>query len=330
MKQLSLFAVLVLATAKPVFSQHTFSIVAVDTLTGEVGSAGASCLDDNSFPGSGGAIIISDLLPGIGAIHTQSYYLAENQQNARTRMEAGDTPTQIIDWLKVNDFQGNAAIRQYGVVVLNVPAGGARSAAFTGASCLNYKNHRTGATYAIQGNILLGKRVLDSMELRFKNATGTLADRLMACLQGANMVGADSRCTPNNTSSLSAFLRVAKPTDTDGHLYLDLNVPSLPAMTEPIDSLQTLYDQWKLTATETPNAVFEAAISPNPASGQLTLSILGDADRVEFLNLLGQKVFESQLIAGQNLLVPKILPGVYWLKISGRGRTWALRQLFWE
>ena len=43
-------------------AQDTFSIVAVDPATGEVGSAGASCLDNISVPGSGGAIIISDIL----------------------------------------------------------------------------------------------------------------------------------------------------------------------------------------------------------------------------------------------------------------------------
>ena len=54
------------------FAQDTFSIVAVDETTGEIGSAGASCLDDTQFPGSGGAFIISDILPGRGAIHTLS------------------------------------------------------------------------------------------------------------------------------------------------------------------------------------------------------------------------------------------------------------------
>ena len=52
----------------------TFSIVAVDTTTGEVGSAGGSCI--------AGSIIISDIHPGVGAIHTQSYYLSANQNYA--------------------------------------------------------------------------------------------------------------------------------------------------------------------------------------------------------------------------------------------------------
>lgn len=73
-----------------ILSQDTFSIVALDTITGEIGSAGASCLDGSQI--AGGAIIISDLLPGRGAIHTQSYWNATNQANARMRMEEGLSP----------------------------------------------------------------------------------------------------------------------------------------------------------------------------------------------------------------------------------------------
>ena len=42
--------------------QDTFSIVAIDPITGKVGSAGASCI--------GGSMIISDIHPGLGGIHT--------------------------------------------------------------------------------------------------------------------------------------------------------------------------------------------------------------------------------------------------------------------
>ena len=89
----------------------TFSIIAIDTQTGEVGSAGGSCI-----PGS---IIISDIHPGIGAIHTQSYYLPANQDYASDLMEQGYTPNQIINNLVLNDTQNNPGIRQYGVVSFN-------------------------------------------------------------------------------------------------------------------------------------------------------------------------------------------------------------------
>ena len=70
--------------ATQINSQDTFSIVAVDTITGEIGSAGASCIDESQI--EGGALIISDVIPGRGAIHTQSYWNVSNQLNANNRM----------------------------------------------------------------------------------------------------------------------------------------------------------------------------------------------------------------------------------------------------
>ncbi len=196
-------------------AQDTFSIVAVDTTTGEVGSAGASCVDLFTA-GITDIGFLGDLLPGIGSINTQAAYYAPNQANARTRMLLGDTPAQVIAWLQANDAQGvaNATNRQYGVARLI--GSGSQAAAHTGTACLSYASHRVGANYSIQGNILLGAQILDSMEAHFLNTPGTLAQKLMSALQGANVIGADTRCADNNSSSLFAFLKVAAPTDPDG------------------------------------------------------------------------------------------------------------------
>ena len=215
------------------YSQDTFSIVAVDPGTQEVGSAGASCIN--------GSIIISDVHPGIGAVHTQSYWNSTNQNNASDLMDQGYTPEEIIEYLVENDAQGNPSIRQYGVVDL-VDEG--RSAAFTGENCYDYKDHILGATYSIQGNILLGQEVLDSMETNFLNTSGSLATRLMAAMQGAKIPGADTRCLSNGISSLSAFIRVAKPTNSEDSLYLHLNVNNTQPGIDPIDTLQDLFDDW--------------------------------------------------------------------------------------
>lgn len=222
--------------------QDTFSIVAIDTITGEIGSAGASCIDDNSI--AGGAIIISDVLPGRGAIHTQSYWLASNQLNARERMLLGDSPQEIIDWLEANDAQNLPGRRQYGIVDTDID-GNPRSAAYTGVNCLNWKGHITGLNYSIQGNILLGQQIVDNIEAGFLGTEGTLADKLMAALQGANIAGADTRCLNEGVSSLSAFIRVAQTGNNPDSLYLDLNVPETPFGVEPIDVLQEMYDEWK-------------------------------------------------------------------------------------
>jgi len=233
------------------FTQDTFSIVAIDTLTGEIGSAGASCVKASStYPH--GAAIISDVIPGIGAIHTQAAWNPTNQQNAHERMVAGDSPQQIIDWLVANDAGGDPLTRQYGIVDFRNSQ--PRAASYTGANCMNYKSDTSNLFYAIQGNILLGQQIIDSMQVRFLGTQGTLADRLMAALQGAKVVGADTRCAGRNSSSLSAFLRVARPENQPDSLYLDLWMayPSWftgVAPVDPIDSLLTLYDIWKTTTS---------------------------------------------------------------------------------
>jgi len=211
-------------------SWATFSICAVDTVTGEVGSAGASCIN--------GSIMLSDVHPNQGVVHSQASYLAANQNYARTLMDRGLPPQTIVDSVVAHDAQGNPAPRQYGVVTL---AGALKSAGYTGTGCTNYKNHITGPAYAIQGNILLGRQILDSMQVRFNRTNGDLACKLMAALQGAKVPGADTRCASNNTSTLSAFIRVARRTDGASY-YIDINLPSTPAHREPIDSLQKLFN----------------------------------------------------------------------------------------
>jgi len=231
--------------------QDTFSIVAIDSVTGEIGSAGASCVGYSSFYPHGAAIL-SDVIPGIGAIHTQAAWLKANQNYAHNLMMLGLPPRQIIDSLVAHDAQGNPTTRQYGIVDYN--NGHPRAASYTGVNCQNYKNDTNNVYYSIQGNILLGQLVIDSMQTRFLNTTGTLSDRLMAALQGAKIVGADTRCAPKNSSSLSSFLRIARPTDPYDTLYCDLWMAypqywSGVVPVDPIDSLQTLYDIWKTTTS---------------------------------------------------------------------------------
>lgn len=223
----------------------TFSIVAIDTQTGEVGSAGGSCI--------AGSIIISDIHPGVGAIHTQSYYLSANQNYASNLMEQGYTPNQIINNLILNDVQNNPGIRQYGVISFNNDG---ESASYTGENCSDWKGHLNETIYAIQGNILLNESILDSMESKFTNTNGPLSHKLMAALQGAKVPGADSRCLDEGISTYSAFIRIAQPEDVNEY-YLDLNINSvIPYFTQnniwidPIDTLQTLYDEWYETSFE--------------------------------------------------------------------------------
>ena len=286
----SLLAVLVLAlTYGSGLGQDTFSIVAVDTLTGEVGSAGASCI--------AGSIILSDVHPGVGVVHTQSFWNASNQNYARSLMNTGHSPEQIIDSLVAHDAQGNPSIRQYGVVDLEE---GGRSAGFTGVNCFDYKNHMSGSGYTVAGNILLGQEILDSMEVRFLTTPGILADRLMAALQGAKVPGADTRCLAGGRSSISAFIRVAQPGDTTGTLFLDLNVNNAPADVDPIDSLQVLFDEWRGGVSAAGGIQVHLPVEleltqnyPNPFNPTTTISFAlaasGDV-RLSVFDLLGREI----------------------------------------
>ncbi len=218
----------------------TFSIVTVDPVTGQIGSAGATCIGAED-----GAIVISDIVLETGVIHTQSFYLPNNQNNARNRMIAGDSPQQIMDWLFNNDANNDPSARQYIAVDLN--DGSPRSAGFTGPACFTEFIHVTGPNYAIAGNILISEDVVTDMETAFLTAQGSLAERLMASLQAAKRVGADERCEPFGISSASAFIRVARPCDKDsslGNLPLDLNVwvEDSNQIFEPIDELQNQFD----------------------------------------------------------------------------------------
>lgn len=226
-------------------AQDTFSIVAVDVATGQVGSAGATCLDDDDI--AGGAVIISDVIPDVGAIHTQSYWVPANQDAAHEQVvDNGLSPDELMDWLEANDIQGNPAIRQYGMA--DLVTGEPRAAAFTGDNCFDWKGHLVGPNYAIQGNILLGEEILTQMEAGFTGTEGTLAEKLMAAMQGANVAGADTRCLDEGVSSRSAFLRVAHPGDDPDNLTLDIVVSWTPEGVEPIDVLQAEFDAWNGTS----------------------------------------------------------------------------------
>lgn len=308
-------------------AQDTFSILAFDSITGQVGAAGASCVDLFQFPGYNNDFI-AELFPGDGAIATQASYLQANQMNARNRMAAGDSPTQLIDWLKLNDAGGDPSVRQYGV--LRMGYGYPRAAAHTGTNCMNYKNHRVGPNYTIHGNILLGSSVLDSMEARFLREPGDLACKLMSALQGANVIGADTRCAPNGSSSLFAFIKVSEPTD-------DFGIPSFlyslktanGAGIEPIDSLQKLFNAAHsclvdLTGTsEIKLSQSEILIYPSPVKDFLKIKIksLLKPNYISIRTILGQEIMSEDFVDDKVINTEIWAKGLYLIEFKGEGES---------
>jgi uncharacterized Ntn-hydrolase superfamily protein len=280
-----------------IIAQDTFSICAVDPNTGEVGSAGASCIS--------GSIIISDVHPGVGVIHTQALYNSSNQQFARVLMSGGLTPQEIIDSLVVSDSGLNPTIRQYGIAML--VNGLPQTKAFTGVNCMDYKNHIEGLNYTIQGNILSGQHILDSMEARFLNTQGDLACKLMAAMQGAKIVGADTRCLQSGNSSLSAFLKVAKPTDSLNNLFININIPQGPSGFEPIDSLQKIFDMFhNCLTTNTSDKNFgieDIQLFPNPSNHYTDIVLKKNVSGSLKINLFSSdgKVILEKIISGSEI-----------------------------
>jgi uncharacterized Ntn-hydrolase superfamily protein len=152
------------------------------------------------------------------------------------------------------------------------------------------------------------------MESRFNNTDGCLSDKLMAAMQGAKVIGADTRCTTEGTSSLSAFLRVAKPTDHPDTLSIDLNIAGTPSGVEPIDKLQTKYNNWKSNNSNNCSLVSsnmeltkdnsKVVVYPNPTNGLITIKgSLNDITKIIVTDVLGGIVMSKELILHSNEII---------------------------
>lgn len=314
-------------------AQDTFSIVAADSTTREVGSAGASCLDLFAAGFSDGTFI-GDLLPDTGAINTQALYIKANQDNARARMRLGETPTEVINWLVKHDAGDNFSVRQYGIAGFS--DNDVSAAGFTGNQCTDFKNHRTGNIngihYSIQGNILKGPEVIDSMEVRFRNADGDLACRLMASLQGAKIIGADTRCIPDGTSSLFAYVKVAQQTDSYGNPSFKISVRTRDnSHIEPIDSLQTIFDlQHNCSTTGTSETNFQGSfeVFPNPAKDiiYLTVDAIKAGSEYQIYDSTGKQVMSGRILPHITTIdIKRLATGLYVIRIFG-----SLPQSVWK
>ena len=306
----SLFFTFLLLFSLQSFSQDTFSIIAVDPNTGEVGAAGATCL----FNQNDGIIdIISSLIPGKGGILSQAYVCVPNinLQNGIDQMNNGLSPDEIIDWLIEND-QCNALsfyYRQYGIVDFD-ENGNVRTAGYTGTFADNYKEDRQGDTYSIQGNILLDQSVIDNMENNFNNTEGSLAEKLMSAMQGANFAGADSRCLDEGTSSATAFLVVYQPDDIVGQPSLELNVGSQQPGVEPINVLQDMFDNY--LSLDSNNEEQMVKLFPNPSNGIVNLNSL-NMYKIDVFDVTGKNVLTT---IGNSVNIHSLEKGTYVFKLK--------------
>src|SRR5512134_496966 len=129
--------------ARPAFA--TYSVVATDSSTREVGGAGTSCV------GSLSVSVIYGSAPGHGAVHAQASLGGLGRDEAAQRLALDEDPAAIIAAITDPGFDPDAQTRQYGIVDL-----AHRAAGFTGSMTLAYAEDRQGelgaVTYSVQGN----------------------------------------------------------------------------------------------------------------------------------------------------------------------------------
>jgi uncharacterized Ntn-hydrolase superfamily protein len=158
---------------------HTFSIVARDSVTGDLGVA----VQSHYFS-------VGPIVPwaeaGVGAVATQSLVRVDYGPNGLDLMRAGMTAQQALDSLLRADAHSEG--RQVAMVDMQ---GGV--AAYTGRACIPDAGHLRGAQYSVQANLMANDRVWPAMAKAYENAPGDLAERLLTALDAAQQAGGDIR-----------------------------------------------------------------------------------------------------------------------------------------
>jgi uncharacterized Ntn-hydrolase superfamily protein len=158
---------------------HTYSIVARDPATGDLGVA----VQSHWF--SVGSIV-TWAEAGVGAIATQSFVEPAYGPRGLELMASGLSAEQALEALVSVD--PGKAVRQ----VAFVDADGI-VATHTGTSCIESAGHLVGDGYSVQANMMRGDEVVPAMKTAYEAATGDLADRMLAALEAAEGAGGDIR-----------------------------------------------------------------------------------------------------------------------------------------
>src|ERR1044071_4214557 len=206
--------------AKPLRPVHTFSIVARDPATGELGVA----VQSHWF--SVGSIV-AWAEAGVGAVATQSFVDPSYGKNGLELMRAGKSAPDTLKELLEKD-QGRE-VRQ----VAMIDAQG-RVDAWTGKDDIQAAGHIVGTNFSVQANLMLNDKIWPAMARAFENTKGDLADRMLAALDAAQAAGGDIR------GRQSAAIVVVKAESTGkpwADRLFDLRVDDHP---EPLRELRRL------------------------------------------------------------------------------------------
>jgi uncharacterized Ntn-hydrolase superfamily protein len=206
----------------PSFSNlaHTYSIVARDPTTGELGVA----VQSHWF--SVGSVV-SWAEAGVGAIATQSLVNISFGPRGLDLLRQGHTAQQTVELLIQSDTGRD--LRQLAIV----DAGGG-VAAYTGSRCIAAAGHLVGENFSVQANLMLNERIWPAMAETFRQSEGPLPERMVAALAAGQTAGGDIR------GKQSAAILVVRG-QASGQIWqdrlLDLRVED---HAEPVQELQRL------------------------------------------------------------------------------------------
>ncbi len=158
---------------------HTYSIVARDPETGDMGVA----VQSHWF--SVGSIV-SWAEPGIGAVATQSFVEASYGPLGLELMRNGKTAPQALASLLASDEHAN--VRQ----VAMIDAAG-NVAGHTGDNCIFAAGDQQGANFSVQANLMENDTVWGAMAAAYEATDGDLADKMLAAMRAAEGEGGDIR-----------------------------------------------------------------------------------------------------------------------------------------
>ncbi len=158
---------------------HTYSIVARDSDTGQLGVAVQS-----HYFGVGAAVPWAEA--GVGAVATQATsdpgYGPRGLDLMRTGIAAPDALGALLKADPLRETRQVAMIDAQGLAAVH-----------TGALCIEWAGHDTGDAYTVQANMMLNAAVVPAMKAAYDTATGPLAERLLAALEAAEAAGGDIR-----------------------------------------------------------------------------------------------------------------------------------------
>ena len=211
----------------------TFSIVAADATTGEVG-----CAVQSKYFAIGA--VTPWVRAGVGAAATQAMgVVARNGERVLSALAAQVDPAVALD--QALDEDNDRELRQLGAVTAD-----GRAAAFTGRDCIEWAGHLVGDGFAVQGNMLASAEVLAAMRSAFLDTLAPLPERMIAALEAGQAAGGDRRgqqAAALVVEQLGAAERSREGIDR----VCDLRVDDHP---EPIVELRRLVTLWRQRQAE--------------------------------------------------------------------------------